>query len=310
MEAATKQADYLISKAKKFHINATHSTISHREDYAELWGDSIFMAPPFLAYYGAVTNNVTYLKAAVSQCHLYADVLTTHITLGSGITCKGPWRHIVSDPPMLSTHECCTDPHVWLTSNAWAAAGMTRVLEILEKWRPPLTASVDNNAYQDFRSRSKAILAGQLLSMLQCIRQQDRSESGLLRNYLDGEASRSRAWAYGETAGTALVTSVVYRLAVLLPKEYSRKKEPWLAWAEGLRRSVVDHVDRDGKVGPVADVSHVPSEKTVGQTSEGQSMAVLMHSAWRDCVNERVCKHRPSWTKWKSSWWAKKLFAL
>jgi rhamnogalacturonyl hydrolase YesR len=282
LEAAKRQAEYLVTKARKYRVNATHSAISHREDLSELWGDFIYMVPPFLAYYGVATQDLTFLETAVLQCKLYDNVLRTGITLGNGETCRGLWRHIVSDPPDLESGVCCSDPDVWLTSNAWAVAGMTRVLATILKWEPPPDSHISQTEYDKFRANSKLVLADLIASMLRCtVAQAEDEESGLLKNYLDGPSHRSAAWAYGDAAGTALMTSAMYRLAVLLPKTYGGPTA--MEWAERNRRAVARHVRPDGRVSPVADVGHVPSKSPVGQTSEGQSMVILMYSAWRAC---------------------------
>ena len=67
------------------------------------------MVPPFLAYYGADTQNASILLHSYTQCQLYRQVLQ----LSSG----GAWMHIMGPQNQL-----------WSTGNGWAAAGMTRVL--------------------------------------------------------------------------------------------------------------------------------------------------------------------------------------
>lgn len=73
------------------------------------------MVPPFLAYYGALTNNVTLMQEAYTQCKLYRNYLRDP---------SGLWRHIVMGPSGQ-------DPGYWATGNAWAAAGMLRVMSTL-----------------------------------------------------------------------------------------------------------------------------------------------------------------------------------
>ncbi|OCT52123.1 glycosyl hydrolase family 88 [Cladophialophora carrionii] len=288
LEAAKRQAEYLVSKATKFRVNGTHSAISHREDVPELWGDFIYMVPPFLVYHGVATQDLRFLEMAVLQCQLYDRVLRTDIELENGENCHGLWRHIVSDPPDFESGVCCSDPDVWLTSNAWAVAGMTRVLATILKWQPPRNSPIGQTEYNEFRTKSRVVLADLIESMLQCtMAQAEDEESGLLKNYLDGPSHRSAAWAYGDAAGTALMASAMYRLAVLLPEAYGGPTA--MGWAERNRRAVARHVHSGGRVGPVADVGHVPSKSPVSQTSEGQSMVILMYSAWR------ACKEGTSW---------------
>lgn len=102
--------------------------------------DFVYMAPPFIAYYGALqggNDGTDLLRLAHSQCKLYRQYLTD----GSGL-----WRHIVlgdwqdnnhwgtgarrSDIRTSWLHLSLTLP---LIGNAWAAAGMLRVLETIRR---------------------------------------------------------------------------------------------------------------------------------------------------------------------------------
>lgn len=245
------------------------------------------MVPPFLASYAVATQEIGYLEEAVRQCRLYSDVLVTNVVLENGATCRGLWMHIASQPSTLPHDVCCTDSNVWLTSNAWAVAGITRVLATILKWSPPQPTQ-KNLDYHEFLRHNTQVLVVIITKMLNCMMGQARDpQSGLLKNYLDGSSSVSAQYAYGDTAGTALMASAVYRLAVLLPGTFGTYE--FLDWANSNRRVVLSHVDSHGKVSPVADVSHVPSREPVEQTSEGQSMVLLMYSAWRDCRNVGIC---------------------
>lgn len=75
------------------------------------------MVPPFLAYYGGMTNNQTLLQAAYTQCQLYRSALRQPNNL---------WAHILGGN---GAH----DPGMWATGNAWAAWGMARVLATIKK---------------------------------------------------------------------------------------------------------------------------------------------------------------------------------
>ncbi|KAJ3810077.1 Six-hairpin glycosidase [Lentinula aff. lateritia] len=100
--AAGEQLDYLLNVAPRTDSGA----ISHRSDEVQLWADFIYMAPPFIAYYGALQagDNESYLlQTAYEQISLYRDVLRDD---------DGLWRHVA-------------------LGNGWAAAGMLRVLETL-----------------------------------------------------------------------------------------------------------------------------------------------------------------------------------
>ena len=75
------------------------------------------MVPPFLAYYGALNNNQSLLQQAYTQCSLYRGALRQS---------SGLWAHIVQGTGT-------SDPGLWLTGNAWAAYGMTRVLATIKQ---------------------------------------------------------------------------------------------------------------------------------------------------------------------------------
>ncbi|KAE8538351.1 hypothetical protein D1P53_004703 [Cryptococcus gattii VGV] len=87
-DAAREELNYLLYDVPKTSAGA----ISHRADQVQLWSDSVYMVPPFLAYYGALDNNQTLLQQAYQQC-------------GNGTS----------------------DTNLWATGNGWAAAGMLRV---------------------------------------------------------------------------------------------------------------------------------------------------------------------------------------
>jgi rhamnogalacturonyl hydrolase YesR len=113
--AAKRQASYLLDTATKFKLSDGREAISHRDDHSELWGDFVYMVPPFLAYYGVSEQSVEMLQAAVEQCQLYRDVLVTKTRNSDRTRCEGLWRHIVSEADDLPEGACCTDPHVWLS---------------------------------------------------------------------------------------------------------------------------------------------------------------------------------------------------
>lgn len=74
------------------------------------------MAPPFIAFQGAVNNDAWLLKESVRQIQLYREILKNT---------NGLWTHIVGP--------WAADPGRWSTGNAWAVAGMTRVLATVMK---------------------------------------------------------------------------------------------------------------------------------------------------------------------------------
>ena len=97
----------------------------------------MYMVPPFLAYYGVTTQNVTLLQEAYAQISLYrkylrdqnANNLWKHIQLGSYGTDDGHWSTgDLPTPSPLNQYILIN-----LTGNAWAAAGMIRVLGTIQR---------------------------------------------------------------------------------------------------------------------------------------------------------------------------------
>lgn len=94
------------------------------------------MVPPFLAYYGVVTQNRSLLEEAHTQISLYRNYLRDNST--------GMWKHVLlgsadNDPGFWSTGALFLE--ISLTradsparpGNGWAAAGMLRVLMTMQQ---------------------------------------------------------------------------------------------------------------------------------------------------------------------------------
>jgi rhamnogalacturonyl hydrolase YesR len=115
-KAASEQLYYLLHVAPR----APNGAISHRENQVQLWSDFIYMAPPFIAYYGALHGGhwgLALLRTAYDQVRLYREVLFDADV--------GLWRHIALGSG--------TDPTHWATGNAWAVAGALRVLATIQQ---------------------------------------------------------------------------------------------------------------------------------------------------------------------------------
>jgi hypothetical protein len=86
----------------------------------QLWADNVYMAPTFIAYYGALQcghMGDALLQTAYKQVKLYRNALFDRRV--------GLWRHIALGSG--------TDPNHWATGNAWAAAGALRVLATIKR---------------------------------------------------------------------------------------------------------------------------------------------------------------------------------
>lgn len=264
LDAATAEVEYLINSAPRF----SNGAISQRADVAELWADFMYMAPPFLAYYAATTKNLSLLSATVEQCELYRQIL--HAPDGDGL-----WMHIIGPQSQ--------DTGLWSTGNAWAAAGMTRVLATVIK--VPLAP-----AARVWRREAISKLTRYILEIVDgAINSPVDPENGLLRNYLNDTAGDGHG--YGETSGSSLLAAVVYRLAVLTPSSIARSH---IRWADKIRTILGDgHVSPEGIVSPAVNPLNWGDTTPYTEGSpEGENFVILMYAAWRDCVLARICKRK------------------
>lgn len=239
------------------------------------------MVPPFLAYSAVATQNASLLREAVRQCELHLEVLRIGESKAKVGSCKGAWQHFVVGPEGGDFGKE-GNPGLWSTSNGWAAAGMVRVLATLKQW---------TDEVYDLRNdgdEKKTSLVNTIVEILDCAVAAPAEvlfggSKSLLRNYLDDEE-----W-FGEAAGTALLASVAYRLAVLIPElDWTR----YIDWADRSREAVASCVDKGtGVIAPVVKWSDWRDRNPWDEaSSEAQSFAILMYTAYRDCVCAGKCK--------------------
>nr|XP_031861582.1 uncharacterized protein CI109_002811 [Kwoniella shandongensis]KAA5528654.1 hypothetical protein CI109_002811 [Kwoniella shandongensis] len=176
-DAVNQELNYLLYDVPRTSSGA----ISHRADQAQLWSDSVYMVPPFLAYYGAVNNNQTLIQIAYQQCSLYRDTLRQS---------NGLWNHIVGGTGT-------SDPHPWATGNAWAAAGMLRVWATI-KW----------SDYASDMSSQMNDLQGWITEIFDAS-QGYITKDGLFHNYMTDTSS------FEESSATALYAATGLRLSTL-----------------------------------------------------------------------------------------------
>ncbi|WVF67288.1 hypothetical protein IAT40_002038 [Kwoniella sp. CBS 6097] len=176
-DAATAELNYLLHSVPK----APNGAISHRTDQAQLWSDSVYMVPPFLAYYGVLHNNQSLLQEAYQQCSLYRDTLRQD---------SGLWAHILLG---TGTH----DPGLWATGNGWAMMGMLRVYATI-KW----------SQYANDMSSQTSDLANWVQEIFKASQQYITSDN-LFHNYLNDESS------FKDTSSVALYAAAGFRLSQL-----------------------------------------------------------------------------------------------
>ncbi|KAJ7172464.1 Six-hairpin glycosidase-like protein [Mycena filopes] len=174
--AAQAQLEYLYNVVP----HTSDGAISHRVQQIQLWSDSVYMVPPFLAYYGVLTGNKTLLNEAYNQIKLYRNYLRD-------TKAKNLWKHIVLGN---DTTDGGNDEGHWSTGNGWAAAGMLRVI-----------ATMKNSPYsKDFSSQQKDL--GNWVKEI---------HSAMYANI-----SVNSTGQFYDTASTTLLASTVYRASLLL----------------------------------------------------------------------------------------------
>jgi rhamnogalacturonyl hydrolase YesR len=256
MSVATRQANHLLLAVPRFFNGA----ISQREDVPELWADFVYMAPPFLAYYAKATNDESLAAEVVRQLGEYRQVLRANVSAPY----EGLWEHIVG--PQSPEHG------LWATGNGWAAAGMTRVLGTINAW-----AGLPDQA------ALAATIAGYIKEILDGARGASRDDAGLLLNYMN-----DATW-FGDASGTALLAAAAYRGAVLAPETFG---SAYIEWADISRQAIVSSVSSTtGIIAPTVNPLAWGDRKPYTEGSpEGQSFAVLMYAAYRDCVCAGICQ--------------------
>jgi rhamnogalacturonyl hydrolase YesR len=106
-EGARRMLDYLLHQAPR----ADDGTLYHLVDAREVWIDSLFMAPPFLAAAGHPDLALEQIEGHRRRLWNPARQLFSHI-----------WDEAA---------QALRRRDFWAVGNGWAAAGMTRVLSVL-----------------------------------------------------------------------------------------------------------------------------------------------------------------------------------
>lgn len=106
-QAAERMADYLLNVAPRTENGA----LSHVNHLSQVWVDSFYMAPPFLAEAG-------HYEEAVAQIERFRELLL--------IKEKGMYAHIWDEGEKKFRRGDC-----WGVGNGWAASGMIRVARTL-----------------------------------------------------------------------------------------------------------------------------------------------------------------------------------
>ncbi|KAF8808899.1 Six-hairpin glycosidase [Phlegmacium glaucopus] len=260
--AARDQLNFLLQDVPR----TSDGAISHRISQVQLWSDFVYMVPPFLAYYGVLSRNRTLLGESYNQIKLYRNYLRDPT--------QSMWRHV-----LLGTSG--NDEGFWSTGNGWAAAGMLRVLATIRQSEYANTFKTEQN---DLSNWVREIHSGIYPHL---------SSENLFTNYAD-QPSTAPGNFY-DAASTALLTSTVYRAAVML------KQFHYIPFAEKSRKTLLstssvptsnssssfdgyNHLTSDGWLTPVVNPDSYGMEGQ--QSPESEAFVVEMHSAWRDWVRD------------------------
>ncbi|KAH9040705.1 Six-hairpin glycosidase-like protein, partial [Lactarius pseudohatsudake] len=232
----------------------------------------LYMVPPFLAYHGITTGNQSMLQEAYNQGKLYRSYLRDN-------SASGLWQHVV-----LGTNG--TDSGHWSTGNAWAAAGMLRVLGTLKS--SPFSHDL-NNQIKDL---------GNWVAEIHSAMYPHLQANGLFKNYADQNYANN----FDDASSSALLAATVYRLALLTGnKKYVRQAErtraalfaangttapsstgsaPGSASTASNAFASTPHFTDDGWLAPVVDPLNYVAEGA--RSPEGQAFTLMLQSAWRD----------------------------
>ncbi|CAL1701354.1 unnamed protein product [Somion occarium] len=249
--AASQQLNHLLYVAPR---NA-NGAISHREDQVQLWADFVYMAPPFIAYYGALSTgdtsqSIDLLQEAYDQCRLYRDILRD--------ADAGLWKHIV-----LGSGE--QDLTHWGTGNAWAAAGMLRVLETIRHSRV--------SSQFEAQKGNLTLWIDEIVGSAW----KHQQTNGTLLNVLDDPRS------FADSSSTALLAAATFRLASIT-RDFSHVLPATRAF-----QLIQQSLDSDGWLLNTVDplTFNTPSAPGV-HSPEGQAFVLLLESAWRDLVASSI----------------------
>ncbi|KAK0202286.1 Six-hairpin glycosidase-like protein [Desarmillaria ectypa] len=269
--AAKDQLDFLLNNVSR----SSDGAISHRVSQTQLWSDFVYMVPPFLAYYGVLTENETLVAEAYNQIRLYRDNLRD-------TNANNLWQHVVLG-------SSGTDSGHWSTGNGWAAAGMLRVY-----------ATIQKSQYQSAFSTELDDLASWTVEIQKAMYERV-DKTHIFRNYVDNEST------FYDGASTALMAYTVYRLyTVTGDTSYIRQAERSrnALYARGVTStyslslsststststspastspSGYEHFTSDGWLTPVVNPHSYGVEGS--ESAEAQAFVLLMQSAYEEWV--------------------------
>ncbi|KAH9447264.1 hypothetical protein Pst134EA_029298 [Puccinia striiformis f. sp. tritici] len=283
---------------------------SQRNSELQYWSDYMYMAPPFLAYYGAVTSNATLLRIAYNQAKQYRTILQDGKLKVWGHILQGSWQ----DKDFGQLVSCCltsvlviAQPHelrdlmfdcLLFAGNGWAAAGMMRLYatflnlrdprlrQLTAPWREDLAKWVIEIVKGSLRvSIQRFVFATQLSGQHQCF-----AQLSVLSEPINLPVIRITDLKHvdPECSGTALIAAAAYRLASLRPGcEEGLPMDAINAARVAIFTKYTNH--QTGAVAPVVDPLDWNAVKPFNGTKpekgfvspEGQAFTILLFEAWK-----------------------------
>ncbi|TCD67698.1 hypothetical protein EIP91_012064 [Steccherinum ochraceum] len=261
--AASAQLNHLLTAVPR----NSNGAISHREDQVQLWADFVYMAPPFIAYEGALSTGdtkINLLQEAYNQCQEYREVLRDD---------SGLWQHIVLGTGGLDSTHWGTGKYwhykllgqnlIVLSGNGWAAAGMLRVLETISH------SDVASTFIEERRNLTRWV--NEIVSSAWPHQASFAGKNGTLFNVLDDPNT------FADSSSTAILAASTYRLAVIT------NNHTLIPFADRALQLIKNSIDQDGWLLNTVDPLTFNTPSLPGAHSpEGQTFTILLHTARED----------------------------
>ena len=246
-EAAEKMLVYLMKKAPRTEKGCIcHNEISFQEGYSpdQIWVDSVYMAPPFLAVMGE-------LSEAVAQIEGYLSYLKDDAT--------GLLYHIYDAGTKRFVRK-----KLWATGNGWALLGIARVAEI---------ALSQAEKTQDVKAQGVKAQADKLIGygkdLLDAMLKYQLPD-GRFHDILDEEDS------FTEGTAAMMTAAFIYRGVA-----GGWLSETYLRHADKVRETMENYVDEFGFIREVCGCPHFVSP---GTSAESMAAYLMMWAWGEKCV--------------------------
>ncbi|KAK0188297.1 hypothetical protein F5146DRAFT_660942 [Armillaria mellea] len=270
--AAKDQLDFLLNNVSR----SSDGAISHRVSQTQLWSDFVYMVPPFLAYYGVLTENETLVSEAYNQIRVYrnnlldtnANNLWQHVVLGSSGTDPGHWSTGVMDGLRLECSEY-TPPSRNLNTKAHSQAKWMILFLGLLRYRKPCTKQSTIPTFSEitWTTIQHSMTAPQQPSWR--IPSIGYTLSPGDTTYIrQAERSRTALYASGTTSTFSLLLSSTSTSTSTAPASTST--------------SGYEHFTSDGWLTPVVNPHSYGVEGS--DSAEAQAFVLLMQSAYEEWV--------------------------